>query len=93
MTPKGNQPFLKWTGQKGKLAELDIHKAKAPANAEGEIEICSEGSTTVISEDSYSLKELRQDQGLRPGYYAVRVLFQMDNRTNETSDWIVIRIK
>ena len=39
-------------------------------NAEGEIEICSEGSTTVISEDSYSLKDFGKP-GTSPGYYVV----------------------
>ncbi len=93
VNPKGGQPFLKWKGKEGRLAELDLHRAKGPVNSNDEIEICSQGSTMVISEDSYTIKELRQDQRLEPGYYAVRVLFHLDSRRTESSDWIIIRIK
>ena len=90
---KGEKGLLKWTDGKGRIAEIDIHKAKAPIDAQGEIEICSQGATMAVSEDSYSIKELQQDARLLPGYYAVRVIFHSGDGLGDSSDWIVIRIK
>jgi hypothetical protein len=90
---KGEKGLLKWSDQKGRIAEIDIHKAKAPIDAQGEIEICSQGATMAVSEDSYSIKELQQDARLLPGYYAVRVIFHSGDGLGDSSDWIVIRIR
>jgi len=92
-TTKEGQAILKWSGRKERLANVEIHKAKGPVNADGEIEMCTVGASMVISDDSYSIKELKQDERLSSGYYAVRVIFHSGNGPNESSDWIVVRIK
>jgi hypothetical protein len=92
-TTKEGQAILKWSGKDGMLATLNIHMARGPISALGEVEMCERGATMSIYDDSYSIKELRIDGKLGPGYYAVRVVYHPSGGPAEISDWIVIRIK
>lgn len=97
-TTNDGKKFLKWTNPDGKMAKLDIYKAKAPINTQGNIEICSEGKSLMNFEASYSIVELKKDGNLFSGYYAIRVILGYSNdryagTSGESSNWITIQIK
>jgi hypothetical protein len=101
-TTKEGQKLMQWSPHTDFFTEF-ICKAKAPANAKGEIERCAmcTSVTTFENSNSTSLQDLKKTQKLQPGYYAIRVIIwsneydptTMTQKKGDTSDWITIKIE
>ena len=90
LSTKEGQSRLKWQlGPFEQAASLELHKAKAPADLQGNISMENSGTLVVFTQSpSVSLDELKAHLALLPGYYAVRL------RSNRfPSDWMTIRIR
>ncbi len=97
-TNNDGQKYLEWTNPSKKATKFEIHKAKAPINSEGQIEVCKIGLHLYFfypDKDSYSLIDLFENPKLDTGYYAVRLELGDFSGLTQTpcdySNWIIIQ--
>jgi hypothetical protein len=101
-TTKEGQKQLQWSPHTDFVTKL-IYESKGPANAKGEIEMCSVGnrSYAFTNANSISLQDLRKAEKLPLGYYAIRVIIWSNEydpttptgKRGDNSDWITIQIE
>jgi hypothetical protein len=90
LSTKEGHSRLKWDRPEVGITSLELHQAKAPANAQGSITMENAGTDVVLTQStSVSLDDLKTHLALPPGYYAVR----LRGNLGFTSDWMTIRIK
>jgi hypothetical protein len=90
---KEGERRLKWDlTPVDQAATLELHKAKPPANLQGNITIENGGSMIVLTASSVSLADLKTHLALPPGHYAVRRTVHR-GPTIVASDWMTIRIQ
>jgi hypothetical protein len=72
---------------------MEIHGAKGPVNAKGEITLSNKGWMLVISSASMTLSELKKGKDTQPGYYAVRIVQNLGPTIKLTSNWVIVKIE
>ena len=94
VSTRDRQEWLEWPNPTGDDVDLQIGKAKAPVNAQGEIATCATRQV-FLSRGSTSESVRNLLVNLQPGYYAVRVTVgspRADDPAN-TSEWITVQLK
>ncbi len=76
------------------LYQMNLFKAKGPADAQGNILICAKGQSIYTFGGSSKTLDPAKDQ-LTPGFYAVQVIVGDPNSGKQVtkSDWIIVQIK
>jgi hypothetical protein len=86
--------LLKWSDRKGQVVGLLIHRALGPISDKGLILVSDSGQAMYFFKESISLQDLQRDNGLQPGYYAIRVTIgSYSDHQGDSSNWITVKIE